>query len=54
MDCAILQASDRSPKKSQILLDFRDQLVEIFSANFAKKQLVKNGQFCVNFLGKYW
>ena len=54
MDCAMLQASDRSPKKSQILLDFRDQLVEIFSANFAKKQLVKNGQFCGNFLGKYW
>ena len=50
MDCAILQASDRSPKKSQILLDFRDQLVEIFSANFAKKQLVKTA----NFVGIFW
>jgi len=53
MDRAILQASDRSLKKSQILRDFGDRLAEIFGANFAKKQLVKNGQFCGNLLGKF-
>ena len=52
MDCAILQASDRSPKESQILLDFRDQLVEIFSANFAKKTIGKKRPILWEFSGQ--
>ena len=42
MDRAILQASDRSRKKSQI-----------FGATFAEKQSVKNGQFRGNFQGNF-
>ena len=53
MDHSILQASDRSWKKSQILWVFRDRFTEIFTANFAEKHAKKNGQFHGNFLGKF-
>ena len=59
-----VRASDRSQKKSQISWDFHRQIrgkigwfrksfMEIFRACFPEKQLVKNGWFRGNFLGKF-
>ena len=53
-----LNLLDRAPTTG-LLIDhevkfrriFRDRFAEIFRANFAEKQLVKNGWFCANFLG---
>ena len=40
-------------KKSNFCGISGDRFAEIFRANFANKQSVKNGHFCGNFLGKF-
>ena len=40
-------------KKGKFCGIFRDRFIEIFRANFAEKQSVKNNRFYGNFLGKF-
>ena len=46
------RASDKS-RKSNFVGIFRDRFAEIFGANFAEKQSLKNGRFRGGFLGKF-
>ena len=51
--CAYCRASHRSRKKRSNFAEKLADFVGVFRANFTKKQLVKNSQFCGYFQGKF-
>ena len=51
--CAYCRASHRSRKKRSNFVEKLADFAGVFRANFTKKQLVKNSQFCGYFQGKF-